>query len=93
MVERGPNRHDERIAASCLTFDEPIDWTAFCVWRTMLLHGRGEDVLRVKGIVNVPGLAGSVIINGVQHIIHRRPTWSAGRTRTGIRASCSSRAT
>ena len=64
------NRHDERIAAACLTFDEPIDWTAFCVWLTMLLHSRGEDVLRVKGIVNVPGLAGPVLINGVQHIIH-----------------------
>ncbi len=64
------NRHDERIAASCLVFDEPIDWAAFCVWLTMLLHGRGEDVLRVKGIINVPGLAGPVVINGVQHIIH-----------------------
>ena len=64
------NRHDERIAASCLVFDEPIDWAAFCVWLTMLLHGRGEDVLRVKGIINVPRLAGPVLINGVQHIIH-----------------------
>ena len=64
------NRHDARIAASCLVFDEPIDWAAFCVWLTMLLHGRGEDVLRVKGIINVPKLAGPVVINGVQHIIH-----------------------
>lgn len=64
------NRHDERISASCLVFDEPIDWAAFSVWLTMLLHGRGEDVLRVKGIVNVPGLDGPVVINGVQHIIH-----------------------
>ena len=67
---RDVNRHDERIAASCLMFDEPIDWATFCVWLTMLLHGRGEDVLRVKGIVNVPGLAGPVVINGVQHIVH-----------------------
>ena len=64
------NRHDERIAAACLVFDQPIDWAAFSVWLTMLLHGRGEDVLRVKGIVNVPGLAGPVVVNGVQHIIH-----------------------
>ena len=64
------NRHDARIAATCLVFDEPIDWAAFSVWLTMLLHGRGEDVLRVKGIVNVPGLHGPVVINGVQHIIH-----------------------
>ena len=64
------NRHDARIGAACLVFDEPIDWAAFSVWLTMLLHGRGEDVLRVKGIVNVPGLDGPVLINGVQHIIH-----------------------
>ena len=64
------NRHDARIAAACLVFDEPIDWAAFSVWLTMLLHGRGEDVLRVKGIVNVPGLDGPVVVNGVQHIIH-----------------------
>ena len=64
------NRHDARIAATCLMFDESIDWAAFSVWLTMLLHGRGEDVLRVKGIVNVPGLDGPVVINGVQHIIH-----------------------
>ena len=64
------NRHDERIAASCLVFDEPIDWAAFSAWLTMLLHGHGEDVLRVKGIVNVPGLDGPVVLNGVQHIVH-----------------------
>ena len=51
-------------------FDEPIDWAAFSVWLTMLLQGRGEDVLRVKGIVSVPGLDGPVVINRVQHIIH-----------------------
>lgn len=52
-----------------VTFDGPIDWTAFGIWFSMLLHARGEDVLRVKGLLDV-GESGPVVINGVQHIIH-----------------------
>ena len=35
----------------------------------MLLQSRGEDVLRVKGLLNVGG-AGPLVLNGVQHVIH-----------------------
>lgn len=35
----------------------------------MLLHARGEDILRVKGLLDV-GEAGPVLLNGVQHVIH-----------------------
>jgi G3E family GTPase len=35
----------------------------------MLLHVRGEDVLRVKGIVDV-GAEGPVLLNAVQHVVH-----------------------
>jgi G3E family GTPase len=52
-----------------LSFVQPLDWMAFSVWLSMLLHARGEDVLRVKGLLNV-GAAGPVVLNGVQHIIH-----------------------
>jgi len=52
-----------------VTFDGSIDWAAFGIWFSMLLHARGEDVLRVKGLVDV-GEAGPVVLNGVQHIIH-----------------------
>ncbi|MFY0545641.1 CobW family GTP-binding protein [Brevibacillus sp. H7] len=52
-----------------LTFNDPLDWTAFGLWLSMLLHARGQDVLRVKGIIDV-GEAGPVVLNGVQHIIH-----------------------
>lgn len=66
----GITRHDERIAACNMVFAEAIDWSAFCIWLTMLLQSRGADVLRVKGLLNVPGRAGPVAINGVQHIVH-----------------------
>ncbi|MFC4769465.1 CobW family GTP-binding protein [Effusibacillus consociatus] len=52
-----------------LTFDKPLDWTAFGLWLSMLLHARGQDVLRVKGLIDV-GEEGPVVLNGVQHIIH-----------------------
>lgn len=52
-----------------LTFGGAVDWTAFGIWLSMLLYARGEDVLRVKGILDV-GEAGPVVLNGVQHVIH-----------------------
>ena len=52
-----------------VTFDGSVDWTAFGIWFSMLLHARGEDVLRVKGLLDV-GETGPVVLNGVQHIVH-----------------------
>jgi G3E family GTPase len=65
-----PNRHDRGIRAFCLTFDRPLDWTAFGIWLTMLLHAHGDRVLRIKGILNVRDLPVPVVIHGVQHVIH-----------------------
>jgi G3E family GTPase len=61
--------HSGEIRSLALSFVQPLDWSAFSVWLSMLLHARGEDVLRVKGLLNV-GAAGPVILNGVQHIMH-----------------------
>ncbi len=65
-----PNRHGADIRAFCLCFEQPLDWTAFGIWLTMLLHVHGQKVLRVKGILNVAGLPTPVVIHGVQHVIH-----------------------
>ncbi len=64
------NRHDRKIRAFCLTYDQPLDWTAFGIWLTMLLHAHGEKVLRVKGLLNVIEAPAPVVIHGVQHVIH-----------------------
>jgi G3E family GTPase len=67
---RGKHRHGDDIQAFCLTFEEPLDWTAFGIWLTMLLNGHGQAVLRVKGILNISGEATPVAIHGVQHLVH-----------------------
>jgi G3E family GTPase len=62
--------HTDDVQSFCLTFDRPLDWTAFGVWATLMLHRHGAEVLRLKGILNVEGVATPVLINGVQHIVH-----------------------
>ena len=63
------NAHENGIGAVTLFLDDEVDWTAFGVWLTMLLQARGEDVLRVKGLLNV-GADGPLLVNGVQHAVH-----------------------
>ncbi|MCZ6605189.1 MAG: GTP-binding protein [Alphaproteobacteria bacterium] len=64
------SRHAGDIHTFCLTEERPLDWTAFGIWLSMLVHAHGEKMLRVKGLINVAGLATPVVINGVQHVIH-----------------------
>ena len=56
--------------ASSLVFDEPVDAVLFESCLTMLMHFRGQDLLRVKGIINVAGLDRPMVIHGVQHVFH-----------------------
>lgn len=59
----------EPVSSYCLLLDEPLDWTAFGTWLTMLLASRGEQVLRVKGLLDV-GAPGPVVLDAVQHVVH-----------------------
>jgi G3E family GTPase len=61
--------HDDGIRAIALFLDDQLDWTAFGIWLTMLLQARGQELLRVKGLLNV-GVEGPLLVNGVQHAVH-----------------------
>lgn len=50
-----------------LVLDATVDWTAFSVWLSALLHARGEDVVRVKGVVRTP--AGRLLVQAVRQSV------------------------
>jgi len=62
--------HGAPYASGHVVVDEALDWTAFGLWLTMLLHVHGSRILRVKGLLNVAGSRTPVVVNGVQHLVH-----------------------
>jgi len=64
------NRHDSRVASFCLTIDVPIEWGRLVEWLKLLLASRGDQILRLKGILNLAGRSRPVIIQGVQHVFY-----------------------
>ncbi len=64
------NRHDEHIRSFCLTFDEPMMWHVLAGWLNTLATEQGENLLRVKGLVNVDGIDEPVVVHAVQHLFH-----------------------
>jgi len=64
------HRHDETVQTFVLRFDQPMAWAAFTQSMEVLTALRGPDLLRVKGLVNVEGKAGPMVVQGVQHLFH-----------------------
>lgn len=64
------NRHDDRVAAFVFTTDKPVSWPALSFALELLISNKGENILRVKGIVNVSGQDRPLAIHGVQHVFH-----------------------
>ena len=71
------NRHDDRIKAFCMTFDEPMSWSTVAAAFDALVTYRGPDLLRMKGILNVKDTDKPVVIHGVQHVFHPPATLDA----------------
>ena len=80
-----PNRHDARIAAFCVTLPDPLDWQGLAMWLELLVASRGEQLLRVKGILNLQGHDRPVAIHAVRHLMHppvKLAAWPDGDPRS-----------
>ena len=62
--------HSDGIASFVLTDDAPLPWDAFARSMETLIALRGPDLLRVKGLLNVAGCRGPVVVHVVQHLAH-----------------------
>lgn len=59
--------HDVAVGSFALALPERIDWPAFTLWLSALLHRHGDRILRVKGLVRTSAGANPIVIHGVQH--------------------------
>lgn len=59
---------DDRISTASVTFDTPIPPEVFDLWLDTLIALRGQDILRMKGIVHIKDLPTPFVFHGVQHI-------------------------
>jgi G3E family GTPase len=71
--------HAHHGIATCSYFIErPVDRAAFSQWLGYIAALKGEDLLRMKGIVNVAGEPDRpLVVHGVQHVLHP-PAWLDG---------------
>ena len=55
------------VLSTVLALDEGTDWTAFGIWLSALLHVRGDDIVRVKGVVRTP--QGRLLLQSVRRAV------------------------
>ncbi|MFZ2079715.1 MAG: GTP-binding protein [Xanthobacteraceae bacterium] len=62
--------HSDGISSFVLERQQPVEWPAFSRAMETLIALRGAELLRVKGILNVTGCRGPVVVQYVQHLAH-----------------------
>lgn len=81
-------QHRDGISTFVLVRDVPLPWEAFAAWLDMVIAMRGEDLLRVKGLVHqAENPDRPLVIHGVQHLFHppeSLPAWPSADRRTRI---------
>ena len=87
-AQHDPNRHDDQIRSHVIVRDQPLSRAGFMAWLDMASTMRGDDLLRVKGIVQLADdPEHPVVIHGVQHLFHPPETlarWPSEDRRTRI---------
>ena len=64
------HHHDPQIRSFSLVHDAPLDWDRFQRWLGGLRATEADKLLRVKGILDVAGETGPLVIHGVHNVFH-----------------------
>ena len=56
-----------QIEAAALDLGDTPDWPTLAVWLSALIHARGDDILRIKGIVRTP--RGRLLLQSVRKVV------------------------
>lgn len=63
-----PQPHTQDIQTWSCFHDQPVTWSGLTLWLEMLSRLKGENLLRIKGLLNIEGQP--VVVHAVQNIIH-----------------------
>jgi G3E family GTPase len=55
------------IGAAALDLGKTPDWPALTVWLSALIHARGDDIVRIKGIIRTP--RGRILLQSVRKVV------------------------
>jgi len=76
------------IQSYSFVIDKPVEWTAFARWLDYVAALKGEDLLRLKGLVHVTEQPERpLVLHGVQHVFHppiRLDAWPSADRRTRL---------
>ena len=81
------SRHSKDIGSFCLTFEQPLHWEHVAAWLDALVLAHAEDLLRVKGILDIHGQPQPIVVQAVQRLFHppaRLAAWPPGERRSRI---------
>jgi G3E family GTPase len=62
--------HFTGVETVCLTAETPLNWTSFRAWLHPIRIRRADNLLRVKGMLNIAGETQPIVIQGVHHVFH-----------------------
>lgn len=81
------NRHNSEIGSFVITFDEPLVWQEVAAWLDALVIAHGQDMLRIKGILDIEGRDRPIVVQAVQKLFHppfALDAWPDGKKRSKL---------
>jgi|WetSurMetagenome_2_1015567.scaffolds.fasta_scaffold56422_3 G3E family GTPase len=73
-LENHPHNSNQDIQSFVIEYDQPIEWKTMGQWIQQLTRLRGQDLLRIKGLVYTQEYELPMIIQGVQHVFQKPTT-------------------
>lgn len=75
------------ISTSAIMVDDPLPRAVFSRWLNAIISLRGQDLLRIKALLNLVGASGPVVVHGIRHFVHpmtELPAWPGTDKRSRI---------
>ena len=57
--------HSLDTGSIAIVLDEPVPWSAFAVWLSLLMHAHGQKLLQFKALLDVAGWPNPVVLDAV----------------------------